>query len=215
MAQTDRQTDKAQKWQFTAFEDQWYLFEEGKMPSDIRIWGWQDEEATTTKRQHKQGYLQTFRQVRKSALVKLLPGVHIEVCRNWFALLKYCRKSDTQVPGGEQVHEENPNVPIAMGDALTMLAKYAWTSAEIDTRLHDKMLTSTPKEEYHNMVLRYLYDTDNVNILGMLGNNIMVNNWINYHTYFKKKLADSIIADASQEIIPQEVVQETTCPPTQ
>lgn len=210
MAQTDRQTDKSSRWSMTVYEGQFTLLE--KMPEVVKDWGWQDEICPTTGKLHKQGYLQTFRQVRLSAFKTILPGVHMEVARDWNKLLNYCKKSETKADNGERVHAVNANVPVAMGDALTMLAKYAWTSAEIDTRLHDHNLTSTPKEEYHNMVLRYLYDTDNVNILGMLGNNIMVNNWINYHTYFKKKLADSIIADASQEIISQEVVEET---PTQ
>lgn len=198
MAQTDRQTDKTTRWSMTVYEDQWPLLE--KMPIDIAEWGWQDEKCPDTGRLHKQGFFRTFRQFRfkgygptckpAPTLCDLLPGIHIENAMDWNKLLNYCKKPETRVEGGEQVRRENTNVPIAMGDALTMLAEYAWTSAEIDDRLHNHNLASAPKEEYHNMVLRYLYATDNVNILGMLGNNIMVNNWINYGTYFKRRLAE-------------------------
>jgi len=103
--QTDRQTDKSSRWQFTAYEDQWALFE--KIPPGIAEWGWQKETCPKTQKLHYQGYLRTTVQVRFSALKKILPGVHLEVAKNWEALLNYCKKIETRVEGGAHVHVVN------------------------------------------------------------------------------------------------------------
>jgi len=103
--QTDRQTDKSSRWQFTAYEDQWSLFE--KMPPGIVEWGWQKEQCPKTQKLHYQGYLRTPAQVRFSALKKILPGVHLEVAKNWQALVNYCGKIETRVAGEAPVHVVN------------------------------------------------------------------------------------------------------------
>jgi len=113
-AKTDRQTDKSSRWQFTAYEDQWHLFE--TIPPGIAEWGWQ-KEMTKTQRPHYQGYLRTTSQTRMSALIKILPGVHLEVCGKntpekpqsecWKALVQYCKKLDTRVEGEAHVHVVN------------------------------------------------------------------------------------------------------------
>jgi len=102
---TDRQTDKSSRWQFTAYEDQWDLFK--TMPPGIAEWGWQKETCPNTQKLHYQGYLRTTSQVRFSALKKILPGVHIEVAKNWQALINYCQKIDTRVEGEAPVHVVN------------------------------------------------------------------------------------------------------------
>jgi len=102
---TDRQTDKSSRWQFTAYQDQWDLFKQ--MPPGIAEWGWQQEQCPKTQKLHYQGYLRTPSQVRFSALKKILPGVHIEVAKNWQALLNYCQKLDTRVEGEAPVHVIN------------------------------------------------------------------------------------------------------------
>jgi len=104
-AQTDRQTDKSSRWQFTAYEDQWDLFK--MMPPGIAEWGWQKETCPKTQKLHYQGYLRTTSQVRFSALKKILPGVHLEVAKNWQALINYCQKIDTRVEGEAPVHVVN------------------------------------------------------------------------------------------------------------
>jgi len=40
-------------------------------------------------------------------LRKLLPGVHLEIAKNWTALVQYCAKEDTRAPGTEPVHHVN------------------------------------------------------------------------------------------------------------
>lgn len=123
MAQTDRQTDKTTRWAFTAYEDQWSLFEDIKKYPDIAEWGWQTEECPETKRKHYQGYLRTTRQFRLSGIVKMLPRVHVEPARNWSALLSYCRKVDTAVEG-TQVRQNNPTEYWSMDRCLLEVAKH-------------------------------------------------------------------------------------------
>jgi len=98
---TDRQTDKSSRWAFTAYEDQWSLFE--NMPPGIAEWGWNAEVCPKTNRKHYQGYLRLTQQQRFAWLRKLLPGVHIEVSKNWDALKLYCQKEETRIPGTEPV----------------------------------------------------------------------------------------------------------------
>lgn len=102
--QTDRQT-KSSRWQFTAYQDQWALFE--AMPPGIAEWGWQREICPETNREHYQGFLRLAQQQRFAWLAKLLPGVHLEVARNWQALIAYCKKEDTRVSGTQPVHHTN------------------------------------------------------------------------------------------------------------
>lgn len=97
-------SDKSTRWSFTAFEAQWPLFE--SMPPSIVEWGWQTEICEKTNRPHYQGYLRTKSQVRFSQLKKELPGVHLEVAKNWEALLNYCNKTATAV-AGSQKHEKS------------------------------------------------------------------------------------------------------------
>jgi len=96
-------SSKSSRWQFTAFEPQWPLFA-GQMPPGIAEWGWQTETAPETGRLHYQGYIRLAQQQRLSWFRNVLPGVHLEECRNWTALVAYCHKTETAVPG-TQVHQ--------------------------------------------------------------------------------------------------------------
>lgn len=98
-------TGKSTRWQFTAYEDQWRLFT--TMPRHVAEWGWQLENCPKTKRDHYQGYFRTHQQCRHEAVRKLFPGVHIEIARDWTALVAYCKKTETKVEGFTPVHEYN------------------------------------------------------------------------------------------------------------
>lgn len=91
---------KSTRWAFTAYKEQWNLFE--TMPAIVKQWGWQTETCPTSQREHYQGYLQTQHQITLHALIKTLPGVHIEVAKNWSALQAYCRKKETAIEGSQQ-----------------------------------------------------------------------------------------------------------------
>lgn len=131
MAQTDRQTDKTTRWAFTAYEPQWDLFKQ--IPDIVKEWGWQTEECPETKRKHYQGYIMTRTQQRHSAMRKALPGVHIEAARNWSALLNYCKKEESAVPG-TQVKQENSRKYLQFSDALMRIAN-AYIAKPIDNEL--------------------------------------------------------------------------------
>lgn len=110
---------KTTRWAFTAYADQWNLFE--AMPPIIAEWGWQQEVCPETQREHYQGFIRTTRQVRFSQLRKVLPGVHIEAAKNWDALVNYCRKTESAVEG-TQIHETNANCSMSMAKALIRVA---------------------------------------------------------------------------------------------
>jgi len=96
--------DKSTRWAFTAYEKQWPLFE--VMPPGVAKWGWQQEVCPKTNRKHYQGYILLAQQQRASWLVIKFPGVHVEIARDWNALMNYCSKSATSVPG-TQVSQTN------------------------------------------------------------------------------------------------------------
>lgn len=133
MGETDRQTDRHggwlpadperrdAKWGFTAYEGQWHLFQ--TMPELVAEWGWQTEICPSTQREHYQGYFRLKRQARFAQVKKLFPGVNLYAAREWAALLKYCRKTDTAVPGS-QVHEVSQSKAMSMADALIVLATH-------------------------------------------------------------------------------------------
>lgn len=114
------ETTKATRWAFTAYEQQWHLFQ--NRPPIIAEWGWQEEVCPDTGRHHYQGYIRTDRQVRMSQLIKLLPGVHLEIARNWQATVQYCKKSETAIDGTRH-HETNGIASLSMAQALIRVAR--------------------------------------------------------------------------------------------
>jgi len=79
------------------------MFDDIKLIPQVKEWGWQTEICPDTGRQHYQGYILATSQVRLSHWVKHLKGVHVEIARNWNALLSYCKKTETAVEGTQVV----------------------------------------------------------------------------------------------------------------
>lgn len=172
--QTDRQTDKSSRWSFTAFEAYYHLLED--MPDFVAEWGWQDEIAPTTGQKHRQGFIRTKGQVRFSRMHKAFPGIHIEVAKNWQALKKYCSKSDTRDPSGNQVHvEQNPREYLRMHDALRRIAE-VWVEPDMDTdtaiSVNEKLNTA-----YWRAVMRLL--DRNPEDISLYSNNQLKSAWTN------------------------------------
>ena len=94
---------RSSRWAFTAFEAQWPQFA-GQLPPVVKDAGWQIEIAPDTQKKHYQGYLLLNSTQRFAAMKKLFPGVHLEVARNWEALVAYCNKRDTAVPDTQVVY---------------------------------------------------------------------------------------------------------------
>ena len=99
---TDRQTDKSTRWQMTVYEEQWNLL--SALPHQFAEWGWQDEICPKTQKLHRQGWFRTKTQMRFSQVRQVLPGVHIEIARDWNKLRNYSLKKESAVEG-TQVHE--------------------------------------------------------------------------------------------------------------
>lgn len=154
---------KTTRWAFTAYEEQWPLFE--SMPPLIAEWGWQQEVCPKTQREHYQGFIRTQRQMRFSQIRKLLPGVHIEAAKNWDALVNYCRKLDTAVEG-TQVHEVTQNVSMSMAKALIKVAlnrdRGAVHKRRIDAALNLKELREAYAYEYDVAVGELLRQDENL-----------------------------------------------------
>lgn len=143
---------KTTRWAFTAFESQWPLFT--SIPSIVAEWGWQTEKAPDTGNLHYQGYIRTSRQVRMSQLRKALPGVHLELARNWSALQNYCKKSETAVPG-TQVNMVNPARAMTMAQALIRIASHKF---EIEHEKGTDKYNDAVKLEYWYAVNEILRD---------------------------------------------------------
>lgn len=114
--------EKSTRWAFTAYEDQWSLFDVA--PPLVAEWGWNHEESPTTGRKHYQGFIRTSRQVRFKQLSQLFPGVHIEPAKNWDALVNYCKKTDTRIDGTEPNHQSFQSRSMSMSQALIQVARY-------------------------------------------------------------------------------------------
>jgi len=106
--QTDRQS-KSTRWAFTAYESQWPLFDDQSRRNHpgIADIGWNPEICPETNRKHYQGYILLRQTQRLSWLLKIFPAVHMEIARNWLALIAYCKKEDTRIPGTTPVHHTN------------------------------------------------------------------------------------------------------------
>jgi len=184
MGETDRQTDKTTRWGFTAFEGQWDLFK--TMPDLVAEWGWQTETCPETQRLHYQGYLRTKRQVRHSQARKILPGVNIRyVTKNWDALVNYCKKTESAVPG-TQVHQVSTTKAMTMSDALTKLATFA-DNTPPDVMAHDyeKLYDKYVKQEYWKAVRKIL--TEEPDEIGLWSQPQYMRAWENTRTVWIKK----------------------------
>lgn len=151
----DTQTDKTSRWSFTAYAHQWNQFE--TMPEIVAEWGWQKEICPDTQREHYQGFIRTKRQVRASQMFKIFPGVHVEVARNWAALLKYCKKEETAVTGS-QVHQISSTKAMTMAQAMTKLASHVQFSPPLtmEQATDEKFLKNYNEVQYWGAVKELL-----------------------------------------------------------
>jgi len=156
MGETDRQTDKTSRWAFTAYEEQWPLFNTTVLPEIVAELGWQTEKCPDTQREHYQGFLRTTRQVRFAQLKKIFPKVHLEPARNWDALVKYCKKTDTAIPG-TQVYQENKKEYLTMAQALTKLAAHRpYVDSSRFLEMDEKQIEAFQKKYYWDCVQNIL-----------------------------------------------------------
>lgn len=96
-------TAKGTRFSITVFPEQYRYFTQ--IPHIVAEWGWNTEIAPTTGKEHRQMYLRTHQQQRVSAIMKLFPGAHIEIARDWPALVNYCKKAESRKEGSEPHHE--------------------------------------------------------------------------------------------------------------
>lgn len=144
-------SDRSTRWAFTAFENQWPLFE--KMPDLVKEWSWQTEVCPDTGRKHYQGWILTNSQQRHSALIKALPGVHIEIAKNWNALISYCRKEETRDASGSVVHQVNQREYLTLDKALMRLANvFDLEGFERDVKNPDNKTKSVQKQYFQKAV---------------------------------------------------------------
>lgn len=126
---------KATRWQFTAYEDQFHIIdaierainnsEEWDM-IDFRTLKYQTEICPDTGRTHRQGALQSSKQIRFTTMKRLLQGVHVEPARNWHALLKYCEKTETRLTTGKRVDTSTESRPIRIDELMVEFGCIWW-----------------------------------------------------------------------------------------
>lgn len=190
--QTDRQTDKSTRWAFTAYEDQYHLFNE--MPDIVAEWGFQDEVCPDTGRKHKQGYIRTKTQQRFSKMRAVFPGVHLEVSRDWNKTVNYCKKAESRDPSGNQVHQINDRKFLHTHEALLRVAG-VWVRPEITTAKDWKEANKDAYWEAVRTLLRV-----NPQDVGLYSNTMLLTAWLNTMDVWLEMVRESVpeeIDDAS------------------
>lgn len=171
--------DKSTRWQFTAYEAQYDSVDAVDKTVVAEI-GWQDEVCPSTGRKHRQGFVRTHRQVRFSQLAKLLPGVHIEVARDWLALVNYCKKSATRDVSGSQIHKDfSKFAPPRLHDILNELADLLveegqWANKDRQTD-RQTLVNEDPSTQYWRLTTQILYRKPE--LIGILGQPLPQNAW--------------------------------------
>jgi len=187
VSKTDRQTDKTTRWAFTAYKDQWTLFD--SIPDLVSSWGWQTEVCPDTQREHYQGYILLKRQARFTQLKQLLPGVHIEAARDWNKLLQYCKKTDTAI-AGSQVVQTNASKHLTMTEALLKLAAHVpfrgLTKSDHEViKDYDKFYKQESELIYNQAVMSILEEDDR--LVSVYANNAMKFAWNSTREYYLEK----------------------------
>ena len=135
MANPSIQPAKATRWQFTAYEDQFHIIDAIERAInnsqewdmiDFRTLKYQTEICPDTGRTHRQGALQSSKQIRFTTMKRLLQGVHIEPARNWHALLKYCEKTETRLTEGKRVDTSTESRPIRIDELMIEFGCIWW-----------------------------------------------------------------------------------------
>jgi len=187
-------TDKTTRWAFTAYENQ-YAIIDNVDKSVVAEMGFQDEVCPETGRKHRQGYIRTHRQVRFSQMLKILPGIHVEVARNWEALQAYCRKNETRDASGSQVHKDySKYAPARLHEILELMASLA----AMDHRLSNKdrqtdrqtMSTIDPGEQYWLLVPTVLKGQPE--LIGILAQPLPQNAWKHTRMFWIEKYWDEV-----------------------
>lgn len=149
-------TDKSTRWAFTAYEGQYSIIEsvakEGhQLVAEI---GWQDEICPKTQKKHRQGYCRTVRQVRFAQIKEVLSsGIHIEVAKNWEALVNYCKKVESRDASGSQVAVRFER-PMRLHELLIQVARNIWE----DSKRLGETLSSLDRQTDRQTLLRFLRD---------------------------------------------------------
>lgn len=184
--------DKTTRWAFTAYENQYALLDDVDK-SVVAEMGFQDEVCPETGRKHRQGYIRTHRQVRFSQMRKILPGVHVEVARNWEALQAYCRKNETRDASGSQVHKDfSKYAPERLHTLLEEMAGYAILDSKCTNkdRQTDRqtILAMDPGVQYWGIVPTIL--SRKPELIGILAQPLPQNAWKHTRMFWIEKAWD-------------------------
>lgn len=107
-------------WSLTAFNDDIQIAE-GKLPNFVKsIYGGR-ESCPETGKEHFQGAVQCYEQIRLVKLKEWLPTAHWEPCRSIEALKKYAMKPQTAT--GEKTIRKNAQIHYSADEICLMLAK--------------------------------------------------------------------------------------------
>lgn len=184
--------NKNTRFAFTAYEKQYAVVDQAQTDVElVKMLMYQEEVCPTTGRKHRQGCLQTQLPVRMSRVRALLPGVHVEVSRDWNKLVNYCRKQETRDVSGNSVHVMNPHVERKkVSDFLDDIADIVWGNWEMEQLCPasdrdyndppDHPTRSTPdaiKEEYWDAVRHIV--AGNPEAIGILAQPLPQNAWKN------------------------------------
>lgn len=122
-------------------------------------------------------------QVRFSQMKKWQPRAHIEVAKNWQALLSYVEKKETAVAGTQEKVEGGY---IAMDQALILVARYGCNMLEwlMESDRTEQEVTQWKKQEYWAAVNGILMDRPT--LVGLYTQPQMERAWINTRSVWMK-----------------------------
>lgn len=139
-------TDRGSCWSITIFDD---AYENATLPAKWALSG-QMEKCPTTGVQHFQGML-TTPQIRFSAVKRVFPKAHIELCKNKIALVKYVKKEDTRI---QSIPDRSSNIPTLWDYSDSLATAYNSDEFEVfKTKYTEKDIV---KMTQNDMILEYI-----------------------------------------------------------
>lgn len=194
-------------WSITINNPTQQDYEKLKSPRDFVREMWYQTEVGEEGTKHIQCCINTTQQ-RFSAIKQWLDRAHIELARNKEALKKYCRKSETSVPGTfvhwpdsqtNEIEEEEP-VAIELHEILHQMTDYL-TASIVEHYVTDMTLGLNPDEHLYRYCVQEAYRLGhNAEANAMFGRNVKQAFLIAWRVFFTKHLETRLIESAQEEI---------------
>jgi len=191
--------EKATLWSITDFNEE---YKTAVLPSGWKLEG-QLEKCPDTGKEHYQGALKTP-QCRFSAIKKIFPKAHIEICRDRNKLLNYVHKTETRI---QEVETKVSEIPTVWDYSRSIAEK--WNESDFKEFLKNISDEDISKTSMGEIALRYVDTIVSQDIKnGMRGVEFIAINPM-FRSAWKKFYRALVYRDARPtQTIPQDANQE-------